>query len=278
MKRKVDEELDIDVSSTDESDQEVDQGEEETVDVDFDFFNLNPDVDFHATKMLLRQLFGDDGSMFDVLGLADVILVKDAIGTTIKTDGKELDPFAMILVIDAQQLQPCVKQVMDYLVEKTQKHTEFNMFLRKLLAKDSKKRVAWIFSERLINMPVEVTPPLYKMLLEEMAEHDLKFDYFVIVSKIYYVVAAQIPDENKLKKQKAQIIENETDYFHYEDMVLEKHAKYNIYLDYTNHKQETDSRRVFSEHGIDPKLSVMLLDAASLENAVPEMAEQFPPF
>lgn len=277
MKRKVDDELDIDVSSTDESDQEIDQEEQETVDVDFDFFNLNPDVDFHATKVLLRQLFGDDGQTFEVLALADVILTKDAVGTTIKTDGKELDPFALISVVDLQNPQPCVKQVTDYLIEKTQKETEFNMFLRTVLAKESKKKVGWIVSERLINMPVEVTPPLYKMLLEEMEQHDLKFDYYIIVSKIYKMVATELPDEQKLKKKKTAA-QDEMDYFHYEDLVLEEHAKYKGYYDYTNHRQETDSRRVFTEHGIDPKLSVLVLDSDNLQQCVPEMAEKFPPF
>ncbi|GMF92504.1 unnamed protein product [[Candida] boidinii] len=79
---------DIDVSSTDE---EVENGEEqveenETVDVDFDFFDLNPDVDFHATKNFLRQLFGDDSVTFSLSDFADMVLKDGHIGTTIKTD------------------------------------------------------------------------------------------------------------------------------------------------------------------------------------------------
>lgn len=61
--------------------------------------------------------------------------------------------------------------------------------LKKLLSienttKNSKKlKTGLIISERFINMPVEVIPPMYKMLLEEMEKaeesHELyEFDYF----------------------------------------------------------------------------------------------------
>lgn len=280
-KRKADEpDSDIDVSSTDDSDNEV-EVPEETVDVDFDFFDLNADVDFHATKTFLRQLFGDDSSLFDVSALADLILAKNAVGTTIKTDGKESDPFAMLLVVNLSENigKGCVKQVVDYVVQKTAPNTEFLLILKKLLAKDAKLKTGLIFSERLINMPVEVVPPMYRMLVEEMELADEHYDYFLVVSKIYKLVAANIEDdEKKAKKKKVVDHVDEFDYFHHEDEVLESHALYHGRYDYTHNKQETDSRRVFTEYGIDPKLSVILVDRAGLEKAVPEMVEKFPPF
>ncbi|KAM9886372.1 hypothetical protein OXX79_014228, partial [Metschnikowia pulcherrima] len=200
-KRRVDEDSDIDVSSTDESDVEVGATEEdmeEVINVDFDYFDLNPQVDFHATKTFLRQLFGDDALRFDISGLADLILTENAVGTTIKTDGQEGDPFALLSVIDlnAHSAKPSVRVVLDYILEKTKVNTEFNMVLKKLLnpaktTKDSNKqlRVGLIISERMINMPVEVVPPMYKMLFEEMekaedAHEKYEFDYFLVISKI----------------------------------------------------------------------------------------------
>ena len=61
-------------------------------------------------------------------------------------------------------------------------------------------------------------------------------------------------------------------------MVLEKNARYHGQYEYTEKHQETDSRRVFTEYGIDPRLSVLLLTKDGLKKSVPEMEEQFPPF
>ena len=56
------EESEIDISSTDSENEEEQNGDEEIVNIDFDFFGGNPDVDFHALKNLLRQLFGPQES------------------------------------------------------------------------------------------------------------------------------------------------------------------------------------------------------------------------
>lgn len=301
-KRRVEQEedSDIDVSSTDsEGEQEVEVGDEEpeTVNVDFDFFDLNPDVDFHATKNFLRQLLGDDGIKFDISGITDLFLTKNSVGTTIKTEGKEGDPFALLSVVNLTEnkTNASLKPLIDYILEKTTKDMEFNMILKKLikengqLTKDSSKqaKVGLIISERLINMPVEVVPPMYKMLLEEMeksedAHEKYEFDYFLVISKVYEMVSSNVEDDEddrKLKKKKGSSKPQvEMDYFHYEDLVLESNSMYHGYYDYTNKSQETDSRRVFHEYGIDPKLSLMLIDKNSLAKSVPEMEEKFPPF
>lgn len=300
-KRRADEsDSDIDVSSTDsENEQEVEQEageEEEIVNVDFDYFDLNPEVDFHATKTFLRQLFGDDCNMFDISALADLILTKNSVGTTIKTDGTESDPFALLSVINLTENleQPSIKALVDYFLQKTSQNTEFNIILKKLLAggkttKNSAKqlKVGLIISERMINMPVEVVPPMYKMLLSEMEKAEdshekYEFDYFLVVSKIYHMVAANIQEETSDKKTKKKKVPAEqpveSDYFHYEDIVLEENAKYFGSYSYNHTHQETDSRRVFTEYGIDPKLSLILLDKDSLAKSVPQMEEKFPPF
>lgn len=303
-KRRAEEQVDsdIDVSSTDsenELEQEQEQEQDEIVNVDFDYFDLNPEVDFHATKTFLRQLFGDDCNMFDISALADLILTKNSVGTTIKTEGTESDPFALLSVINLSENldQPSIKTLIDYFLKKTNKNIEFNMILKKLLSNNGKstkdsskqKKVGLIISERMINMPVEVVPPMYKMLFDEMSKaedaHDkYEFDYFLIVSKTYNLVAPNIQDEeDDQKAKKKRVATNEptvveSDYFHYEDIILEENAKYFGNYDYTHTKQVTDSRRVFTEYGIDPKLSLILIDKDKLAESVPQMEEKFPPF
>ncbi|EMG49442.1 hypothetical protein G210_5781 [Candida maltosa Xu316] len=311
-KRKVDNESDsdIDVSSTDSESEETprqqqqgdDEEMEETVDVDFDFFDLNPAVDFHATKNFLRQLFGDDNAEFNISEIADLILRENSIGTSIKTDGKESDPFALLSVINMTNnlTNPGIKKLVEYVLLKTKNKTEFNIMLKKLLTignttnNTKKLKTGLIISERLINMPVEVIPPMYKMLLDEMekaedAHENYEFDYFLIISRVYQLVdpveqADEDEDRTNSKNKKKKKISTsepkpiEMDYFHMEDQILEENANYRGVFEYNNeNKQETDSRRVFTEYGIDPKLSLILIDKDSLAKSVIEMEQQFPP-
>ncbi|KAI3402948.2 BCP1 [Candida oxycetoniae] len=312
-KRQIESDSDINVSSTDdESDTESMQGKktgdeeedaemEDTVNVDFDFFDLNPEVDFHATKNFIRQLFGDDHGEFDISGIANLILEKGSVGTSIKTEGETSDPFALLSVINLGDnlSNPSLKKLVEYVLNKTKSNMELNLTLKKLLKNDAgsdedekRARVGLIVSERLINMPVEVVPPMYKMLLEEMQNANKKddafaksydFDYFLIISKVYQLVDAveKIDDEETSGKKRKTMVggpkQVEMDYFHLEDPILEDNAVSKGIFDYNNkNKQETDSRRVFTEYGIDPKLSIILIKKEKLEKSVKEMEKQFP--
>lgn len=70
------------------------------VDVDFEWFDPQPETDFHGLKTLLRQLLDIDAELFDLSGLADLILSQPLLGSTVKVDGKESDPFAFLSVIN----------------------------------------------------------------------------------------------------------------------------------------------------------------------------------
>jgi protein BCP1 len=70
------------------------------INVDFDFLSPNPDVDYQAIKRLLRQLFGRDAEQFDLHELTELILAQPNIGSTIKTDGEESDPYALLTVLN----------------------------------------------------------------------------------------------------------------------------------------------------------------------------------
>jgi protein BCP1 len=70
------------------------------IDVDFDFFNPNPNVDYQAIKRLLRQLLQEDAELFNLHELTELILSQPTIGTTIKTDGEDSDPYALLTVLN----------------------------------------------------------------------------------------------------------------------------------------------------------------------------------
>jgi protein BCP1 len=72
---------------------------QEIIDVDFDFFDLDP-IDFHAVKKLLSQLFSADAELLDLSGFSDVI-INQTVGSTVKVDGKESDPYALLTVVNS---------------------------------------------------------------------------------------------------------------------------------------------------------------------------------
>lgn len=71
--------------------------------VDFEWFDPQPAVDFHGLKNLLRQLFDNDSQEFDLSGLADLILSQPLLGSTVKVDGNESDPYAFLTVLNIQE-------------------------------------------------------------------------------------------------------------------------------------------------------------------------------
>lgn len=88
--------------------------QEEIVNVDFDFFSPK-EVDFYAIKNLLLQLLGPDGQLFDVSSLANIIIEQGDLGSTVKTDGEESDPFALLSVINIQQHIVSIKKQSFYI-------------------------------------------------------------------------------------------------------------------------------------------------------------------
>ncbi len=69
------------------------------INVDFDFFDPRP-IDYIALKRLLNQLFQGDAETFHMNDLADLILSQPLLGSTVKTDGIDSDPFAFLTVLN----------------------------------------------------------------------------------------------------------------------------------------------------------------------------------
>ncbi|ODV58407.1 protein-transporting protein BCP1 ASCRUDRAFT_77888 [Ascoidea rubescens DSM 1968] len=304
----------IDLDSSDElsadDDQDVERNAngEEIVNVDFDFFNLNPKIDFHAVRTFLKQLFGDDYKYFDLSSLSDIILdpSNSNIGTTIKTDGADSDPFAILTLINLKNYtsKPSLKTVVEYIINKLQnsiKSPEFLILFQKILQINDSKTIALVINERLINLPVEVMTPAFKFLLKETNTNDSDLKYFIILSKVYKMVDSAISDDSdsdsdiemdssvtskpkskskskhkKTKKNSAN--QQEFEYFHYEDIILEKYALKKGIYSYDTVLQEVDSRRVFTNYGVEPHLSLILIDKENLEKSVAEMEKTFPLF
>ncbi|KAI9371817.1 p21-C-terminal region-binding protein-domain-containing protein [Aspergillus egyptiacus] len=257
------------------------------VNVDFEWFDPQ-EIDFHGIKHLVRQLFDVDAQDFDLSALADMILAQPLLGSTVKVDGKESDPYAFLTVLNLQEHsdKPAIKSLTTYLHRKASSNPSLSP-LAALLSQSPIPPIGLILTERLINMPAEVVPPMYTMLQEEIAwaieeKEPYSFTHYLIVSKTYEEVESKLDMEEtrpQKKKKKAAGEQGERFFFHPEDEVLERHAVCAGSFEYSHQHDEghSDSKRAFQELGIKTEGSLILIEGGRLEGAVKEMGEFFKP-
>lgn len=80
--------------------------------VDFEWFDPQPEHDFHGIKSLLQQLFDVDAQLFELSTLTDLILAQPLLGSTVKvgdeqTEANMTDAYAFLSVINLQEHQVC---------------------------------------------------------------------------------------------------------------------------------------------------------------------------
>lgn len=213
--QEAEEESDIDISSTEsESSDKEEEEEEEIVNIDFDFFDINKDIDFHAIKSFSRQLLGEDSKKIQLTPLADLIIEAPTI--TIKTDGKDSDPYAFLTTLNLKELK-----TNDYMKYIHKSDSKLSAYLNKI----SHKNNAMLFGERMLNMPIQVIPALYKLTLEEAEKaNGANYDHYLLPSRKFEV--NDEAEENSNKRIKTA----EVDHFHYEDKFLEENALFKTQL------------------------------------------------
>lgn len=136
--------------------------------------------------------------------------------------------------------------------------------------------VGLILTERLINIPVEVVPPMYRMLLEEISwaieEHEpYSFTHFLILSKTYQEVSSRLNlGEDRPQKKKKKEDNDQVFYFHPEDEVLHRHAIAHGNFTYVKEEADgqADAKRAFQELGIKPRGHMILIEASKGEATI----------
>ncbi|ORZ08143.1 p21-C-terminal region-binding protein-domain-containing protein [Absidia repens] len=285
----------------DASDEDSDGTIQDIVDVDFDFYNPE-EVDYHALKRLLSQLFSSDAELIQVGDLADIVIEENHVGTTIKVDGQESDPYAILSVINLkeQKANAGVASLCQYLANKCPKKDEA---LHKAVTKifSLNDPVGWIVSERFINMPVEVMPPMYNLLQQEMKNavdnnEAYTFEWYMFIIKVYKEVTPTVDDEEqqqedqgaakqpaakkkKGKKSKSSsaasttLLTNETFYYQAEDEIIASYASHQYDFTFTNKDKEaaSDSKRAFSDFGIAPSRKLVFVHQSKFANLVDEI-------
>lgn len=163
----------------DGSDYDSDGSEEpDFINVDFDF-RAPEEIDFLALKRLLQQLFYTHNTKLDLSALADHVVktsTSQGVGTTIKVVGDEdQDPYAFVSAImlssEKEEGSEAANSLSKYLLEVTSKPASKAIHDAIKSASSSTSTnapVMAVLHERMVNMPPQVAPPLYKMLLEEV--------------------------------------------------------------------------------------------------------------
>ncbi|KAK6352785.1 Mss4p nuclear export [Orbilia brochopaga] len=270
-----------------------DGDDKEIVNVDFEFFDPQ-DHDFHGIKLLLRQLFDADAALLDLSALTDLILAQKLVGSTVKVDGREGDPYSFLTVINLNlhRGNAAVQALVSYLLDRST-GTPLEPHLRTLLADSNpSNNTAIVLSERLINMPAEISPPSYKMLLEEvdLAVEDNEpyaFTNYLLISKVYAEIESKLtpPDgpsrpskRHKSKKlSSSKSSSSQTFNFHPEDEIFLSRATgdsgaHAVYRYKTEVPEEAaDSKRAFQDFGILPKGRMILLSRDAFLSAVEGM-------
>ncbi|ORX77083.1 hypothetical protein BCR32DRAFT_329069 [Anaeromyces robustus] len=282
--KKKEEAFDSDSDSENE-DEEIN----EIIDVDFEFFDPQPQ-DFYGYKILLKQIFGNDHEYINLSDLADLVLSQPLLGSSVKVqseDPKKEDPYAMLSVLNMQEhkdkvsIQQIKKYLNDRLTKKSVSLKKLNGYLN-----DESKPVGLLLNERLINMPPQVVPPMFRMLLEEIQwaiedKEPYEFAYYMVLSKLYRMVESKVDkDENapqtSVKKNKKSKINpedlNKVFYFQPEDEIIEKYSV--LKIDFRMAKStNTDSKRTFYDYGIDPFRRVLIFPADKLQIITDEISE-----
>lgn len=169
--------------------------------------------------------------------------------------------------------------LVEYIVERTGGSGPFAGDITALLDATSKAEVGFVVSARVMNLPVQVIPPTYTMLLEEIQwaiddKEQYQFTHYLVLSKTYVERAATVDTEDvnraRQKKKKTTRPSPEMFYFHAEDEIMQNFASSVTTFPFKHNPGigAADSRRAFHEEGIDPQGYLMLFDAAQFTAAV----------
>lgn len=161
------------------SDYDSDGSEEpDFINVDFDF-RAPEEIDFLALKRLSQQLFYTHNTKLDLSALADHIVktsTTQGVGTTIKVvDDEDQDPYAFVSAItlssEKKEGLEAANSLTKYLLEVSSRPSSkavHDLIKGAASSTSTNANVIAVLHERMVNMPPQVAPPLYKMLLEEL--------------------------------------------------------------------------------------------------------------
>jgi len=196
-----------DNSSSDDDDNQ-DDGEELNV----EFEARAPDEeDFHGIKLLIKQLFLRSAAV-NVSKVTETILSQRFIGSVIKTVQSEEDEgeddladddhiYAISTVLNLAEKKDSVDGLKKFLLEQTRAGGDIQVlnYVQDLL---TNKSVGYLFNERYVNIPAQVTVPLLETLVTEMrkaVDRNLPFNFshYIMICKLFKTKSEESSTEHQ---------------------------------------------------------------------------------
>lgn len=179
---------------TGESDSSDDEEFEGVVQADFVFFDPKHS-DFHGVKVLLQTYL--DNIKWDLSDFVDTILGQPTVGTAVKIENDEDDGvYSVVTALNLGRYKDCkcVLELKDYLLKMCR---DMDVMAKlKSLVGEHEQDVGLLVSQRVVNLPPQLLPPLYDALFDEVEwatedepteelRRSFCFKYYLIISKIY---------------------------------------------------------------------------------------------
>ncbi|KAJ8752201.1 hypothetical protein K2173_003809 [Erythroxylum novogranatense] len=164
------------------------------VQADFAFFDPKSE-DFHGVRILLQTYL--DNEKWDLSGFVDLILEQTTVGTVVKVeDDEDGAPFSIITALNLGRYKEhkCIMELREFLLKVClEKSVKDDLML---LLRDEAQNVGLLVSQRVVNLPLQLLPPLYDALFDEVSwatedepteelRKSFGFRHYLLICKVY---------------------------------------------------------------------------------------------
>jgi len=212
-------------NSSSDSESEGEEGRDAEIQVEFEARSPEEE-DYHGIRRLLQQLFLRN-QVVDVAKMTDTILAQRFIGSVIKQsisdtdsddgieDPNEVYAISTVLNLSDKSRDP-VMGLRTFLLEQTAKGGDRQVlqYVTDLL----NKNVGFLINERFINIPAQITVPLWETLVTEMRKArdrnlPYEFGHYIMICKLYKTKADNNQDHQAVvfSNPEEELIVNESD-------------------------------------------------------------------
>eukprot|EP01080_Neovahlkampfia_damariscottae_P001422 gene1422-12042_t len=248
-KRKF-EQLDEEEDLMEEEDEDfVDRIEEETIEVSFDVAPPNFEKDINGVELFMQHYL--TGDVFDYNGMVEALLgdeknkkpnqISNIIKIPYEVDEKKsefewnYDVYGIFSLIDLKKLKKTqfVKEIKNYMLNNCASDKKVFKEVEEILENES---CGLIINERVVNLPLQLTPHLHRQLFEDLEKFQDKNEYskfknFIIMTKIQEEKEGHLKKEDLKKSKFTPIFFKEEEELYYKKSFLNYH--FNLKNQYT---------------------------------------------
>jgi protein BCP1 len=141
---------------------------------------------------------------------------------------------------------PSIKALTEYILSKSEADPSFHETLQRALSSDASSRIGFVFSERLVNMPVEIVPHMYRMLADEIQwacddGEPYHFSHLLVLSRTFTLsdeeAETALASSQQQKRRKGAQVPSSTGgvfSFHHEDQYIQELASHSLDFSLSN--------------------------------------------